>query len=271
MDGPSPPLVSDAYQQSQFHSMNSPPSHYFVSVPIPTSGDQYRSQSDMYPSNKAPDSNGMPSPPPRHLSSPRARHMSPTTSQRRTTPWAQVVMGHDAASHASGSPQQLSRSLLRPQYQDCPRASLEDLIDTEPLSQGDQVQPRDESDECEGDLDTLSISSSIYRGQVEHGRRYARDTDYIAPSDDKQFESMQAGHLMYTILESQRRNPFFRSPIPEEGHHHIMDVGTGDGAWVCILSITLKHYEDVTDTCKRQWMWRIHLGTVSRAPIPHFD
>lgn len=156
-------------------------------------------------------------------------------------------MGPDTPPPASGSPQQVSRGLLRPQYQDSARASLEDLIATEPLPQDGHVQPRDDSDEGEEDLDTLSISSSIYRGQVEHGRRYARDTDYIAPSDEKQFESMQAGHLMYTILESQRRNPFFRSPIPEEGHHHIMDVGTGDGAWVRTLSFIPKHYADFAD------------------------
>lgn len=237
MDGPLPPLVSDAYQQSQSLNMTSPPSHYFLSVPIPTSSDQYRSQSDMDFSEKTPGSNGMRSPPPRHLSSPQARHMSPPTSQRRTTPWAEVVMGPNSSPPAIGTPQQFSRGLLRPQHQESPRVSLEDLIATEPLPQDDHVQPRDYSDEGEEDLDTLSISSSVYRGHVEHGRRYARDTDYIAPSDEKQFESMQAGHLMYTILDSQRRNPFFRSPIPEEGHHHIMDVGTGDGAWVCILSI----------------------------------
>lgn len=235
MDGPSPPPISDAYQQSQPHNMNSPSSHCFVSVPIPTSGDQDRSQSDMDASEKTPDSNGMRPPPLQHLSSLRDRHISPPTSQRRNTPWAQVVMGPDTPPPAGGSPQQFSRGLLRPQHQGSPRVSLEDLIATEPLPQDGHFQPRDHSDEGEEDLDTLSISSSIYRGQVEHGRRYARDTDYIAPSDEKQFESMQAGHLMYTILESQRRNPFFRSPIPEEGHHHIMDVGTGDGAWVCIL------------------------------------
>lgn len=254
MDDPSPPPVSDAYQQSQPHHMNSPPSHYFVSVPIPTSGDQYGSQPDRDPSEKTPDCNGMRSPLLRHLSSPRARHMSPPTPQRRTTPWAQVVMGPDTPPPAGGSPQQFSRGLLRPQHQDSPRVSLEDLIATEPLPQDDHVQPRYDSDEGEEDLDTLSISSSIYRGQIEHGRRYARDADYIAPSDEKQFESMQAGHLMYTILESRRRNPFFRSPIPEEGHHHIMDVGTGDGAWVCILSVILKHCGDFADEPIRQWM-----------------
>lgn len=38
--------------------------------------------------------------------------------------------------------------------------------------------------------ETLSISSSVYRGHMEHGRRYANGSDYIAPSDDKREEDI---------------------------------------------------------------------------------
>lgn len=51
------------------------------------------------------------------------------------------------------------------------------------------------------------------------------------PSDDKQFLAMEASHLSYIILDSQRPNPLFRSPLPEHAQH-ILDIGTGDGAWV---------------------------------------
>ena len=34
------------------------------------------------------------------------------------------------------------------------------------------------------------------------------------PSDEQQFETMDAGHLLYLILESNQNNMLFRSPIP---------------------------------------------------------
>lgn len=43
--------------------------------------------------------------------------------------------------------------------------------------------------------------------------------------------SIQAGHLAFVILESQRENPLFRSPIDEKKVQNILDLGTGDGAW----------------------------------------
>ncbi len=80
--------------------------------------------------------------------------------------------------------------------------------------------------------DTTSIKSEIYRGYMENGRRYqtVAEDKFYGPSDEKQFESMNAGHMTYSVLESQQENPFFRSPILQSAQH-ILDLGTGDGTW----------------------------------------
>lgn len=80
--------------------------------------------------------------------------------------------------------------------------------------------------------DTTSVASSIFRGIIENGRRYqsVREGEYWGPSDDKQFESMEAGHIASTLLDADQRNPFFRSPLPATAQH-ILDVGTGPGEW----------------------------------------
>lgn len=41
---------------------------------------------------------------------------------------------------------------------------------------------------------------------------------------------MQAAHLVYLILDSQRENNLFHSPIPDTVQN-ILDIGTGNGAW----------------------------------------
>lgn len=81
--------------------------------------------------------------------------------------------------------------------------------------------------------DSTSLRSSIIQGIMEHGRRYqsTSDNSINIPSDEKQFNSMEAGHMAYTILESQQQNPYFRSPISAKAQH-IIDLGTGPGGWV---------------------------------------
>ena len=78
--------------------------------------------------------------------------------------------------------------------------------------------------------DTTSISSSIYRGRIINGRKYSslRD-DYWGPSDEQQFETLNAGHLLYLVLDSYQPNPLFRSPVTYP--HHVLDIGTGPGTW----------------------------------------
>lgn len=45
-----------------------------------------------------------------------------------------------------------------------------------------------------------------------------------------QFESMAADHLQFSILDSERDNPLFYSPISPDAKH-ILDIGTGDATW----------------------------------------
>lgn len=122
------------------------------------------------------------------------QYTSDLPTPRSHLPWAQIVMQPDTPTTAAAATQQFSRNFLSPHTQISARTSLEDLISTEPLPQDGYIETDEEAGD--EDLDTLSVSSSVYRGHMEHGRRYAQDSDYIAPSDDKQFESMAAGHLM---------------------------------------------------------------------------
>ncbi|CAI7655758.1 unnamed protein product [Penicillium bialowiezense] len=80
--------------------------------------------------------------------------------------------------------------------------------------------------------ETTSIGSSIYRGLEENGRRYQTLSrkEYIVPSDEKQFETYEAGHLLALVMDSDRDNPLFYSPIGDHPRH-ILDLGTGQGNW----------------------------------------
>jgi trans-aconitate methyltransferase len=78
--------------------------------------------------------------------------------------------------------------------------------------------------------ETTSISSSIYRGRMINGRKYSSlREDYWGPVDDQQYETQNAGHVMYLVLDSNRPNPLFRSPVSDP--QYILDIGTGPGTW----------------------------------------
>jgi SAM-dependent methyltransferase len=89
-------------------------------------------------------------------------------------------------------------------------------------------------DEDDYGSETTSLSSTLLKGHIENGRKYAslRD-DYWGPSDERQFETMDAGHAVYILLEADTEDPhkniLFRSPIAEPTR--ILDVGTGPGTW----------------------------------------
>lgn len=94
-----------------------------------------------------------------------------------------------------------------------------------PPATNDVVEDEDdivEADDTDADFvfvtdnsDSTSIASFMYAGYVENGRRYQikRKGEYWGPSDEKQFQSMQAAHLLCVILDSKRDNPPFRSPV----------------------------------------------------------
>ncbi|OQE00175.1 hypothetical protein PENVUL_c057G01710 [Penicillium vulpinum] len=79
--------------------------------------------------------------------------------------------------------------------------------------------------------ETTSIGSSLYRGLEENGRRYQTlsHKEYLIPSDEKQFETYEAGHLVALVMDSDQENPLFRAPV--KNPKHILDLGTGLGNW----------------------------------------
>ncbi len=74
------------------------------------------------------------------------------------------------------------------------------------------------------------MSSSHIRGKIVNGRRYQSltDVDYYMPSDSKQYESAAMTHLMYLVLDGQKENPLFRSPLSDSATN-VLDLGTGGG------------------------------------------
>ena len=76
------------------------------------------------------------------------------------------------------------------------------------------------------------MTSSIYKGVIENGRRYQilKEGEYWGPSDEQQFESMANTHLTFQLIDQFQENPYFRSPIAKNAQN-ILDIGTGDGQW----------------------------------------
>ena len=66
--------------------------------------------------------------------------------------------------------------------------------------------------------------SSRYADTLNHCSSFA------ISDQPAQFEHMSSVHVMYHILDSQHKNPFFRSPISANAQN-ILDIGTGNGAW----------------------------------------
>ncbi|CAG8190270.1 unnamed protein product [Penicillium nalgiovense] len=88
--------------------------------------------------------------------------------------------------------------------------------------------------------ETTSIGSSLYRGLEENGRRYQTlsHREYLIPSDEKQFETYEAGHLVALIMDSDNDNPLFRAPVKDP--KNILDLGTGLGNWAMYVE-RIKH------------------------------
>ena len=52
----------------------------------------------------------------------------------------------------------------------------------------------------------------------------------MQPSDEKQWESLSAGHVLFLILDCHRENPLFCSPLGENTQN-VLDLGTGGAEW----------------------------------------
>ena len=77
-----------------------------------------------------------------------------------------------------------------------------------------------------------NVSYPHYKGYFENGRRYASlkvEGNAYFPSDEKQFECLRT-HMIYLVLDPQRRNPSFRAQSQTK-QKYVLDVGTGDASW----------------------------------------
>lgn len=93
------------------------------------------------------------------------------------------------------------------------------------LSEVDEYDPDDWRSE------TISIASDLYKGFMENGRRYQtlRNGEYFSPSDEKQFETYEVGHLAALLMNSDDPNPLYCAPVSNP--KHVLDIGTGQGSW----------------------------------------
>lgn len=93
------------------------------------------------------------------------------------------------------------------------------------------LNPSDQYDPDDWQSETTSIASSVYKGFMENGRRYQtlRDAQYFSPSDEKQFETYEVGHLACLARHIGDPNPLYMSPVPKP--KHVLDIGTGRGSW----------------------------------------
>lgn len=90
--------------------------------------------------------------------------------------------------------------------------------------------------------DWTSVTSSIYKGVFENGRRYQKlkEGEYPLPADEQQFEAMSHFHTVNLLLDQDEENQFFRSPIGDNATH-ILDIGTGDGLWAVDVADAFPH------------------------------
>ncbi|PGH28423.1 hypothetical protein GX50_08839 [[Emmonsia] crescens] len=81
-----------------------------------------------------------------------------------------------------------------------------------------------------GDLEseTTSVTSSIYKYRLEHGRRYHgyKDGAYYAPNDEKANETLDIAHHSYLLLLNKK---LYLAPIGKP--KKVLDIGTGTGIW----------------------------------------
>ncbi|KAJ5829585.1 uncharacterized protein N7525_007838, partial [Penicillium rubens] len=101
--------------------------------------------------------------------------------------------------------------------------------------------------------ETTSLSSSIYRGVFENGRR--------CPSDEQQFESLEAGHLLCVLLDANTDNPLFHAPVKDP--KQILDIGTGRGTWAKGVDLFPQPVNWLPPNCimevddiLQEWTWR---------------
>ncbi|KAJ5706354.1 hypothetical protein N7536_002043 [Penicillium majusculum] len=111
--------------------------------------------------------------------------------------------------------------------------------------------------------ETTSLSSSVYRGVFENGRRYqtVREGASWFPSDEQQFESLEAGHLLCILLDADTGNPLYQAPLKDP--KQILDIGTGRGNWAIDVADMFPNGDWLPPNCimevddvLQEWTWR---------------
>ena len=76
---------------------------------------------------------------------------------------------------------------------------------------------------------TNSLSESIYKYRVFHGRTYnaSKTSEYWAPNDEQQNEGLDMWHNSLLMMMD---NKLFLAPIGDNVQR-VLDVGTGTGIW----------------------------------------
>ncbi|KAH7142157.1 S-adenosyl-L-methionine-dependent methyltransferase [Dactylonectria macrodidyma] len=130
---------------------------------------------------------------------------------------------------------------------------------TDPIAVRDDADLTDENDSAVGSDDatssTASITSSIlqYRtiqGRTFHSEKY--NTEYFAPNDDQQSESMDITHHYLTLL---LKNKLFLAPLRKD-IQEILDVATGTGIWAIDFADEFPNAEIIgTDLSPIQPTW----------------
>ncbi|KAJ5951700.1 uncharacterized protein N7479_010113 [Penicillium vulpinum] len=76
----------------------------------------------------------------------------------------------------------------------------------------------------------MDISIEIDPDYYDLQRDDYADTDFAScTSDEQQFESLEAGHLLCILLDAHTENPLFQAPVKDP--KQILDIGTGRGNW----------------------------------------
>jgi hypothetical protein len=132
----------------------------------------------------------------------------------------QAANKQDAPSPKVGSPKSPGKSPSR-------SSQAARLAAVDPVDDGDSDSATVDDDAFSS---TASVSSSILQYRTIKGRTYHSDrhnSDYYAPNDERQNESVDITHHYLTLLLGGK---LYLAPIAKN-IQRVLDVGTGTGIW----------------------------------------
>ncbi|KYG41676.1 hypothetical protein M433DRAFT_169355 [Acidomyces richmondensis BFW] len=113
-----------------------------------------------------------------------------------------------------------------PAYEAIPAVALE----TDDSGDGSSISDTDSAIGSWTSTRTQSLTSTVTDFKYENGRRYHafREGDYHLPNDDEEQDRLDMQHAIYRFALDGR---LYLAPLAKEKLHHVLDVGTGTGAW----------------------------------------